>query len=407
MLPKWMIDHVFLVSFVLMCIAGLAIYAQIVFGMKETFDTIPIEYQKDANGNRTSNVKTGYYKTSSSTMALIPYGYDIDPRDQTKLVPKTATAIQSNVFGEIDRDTKWLSTDILPDGYYIAAADKTLGVLPPNMMPDVSSVDVNTSAVPSKLIIQYNVGYIGKDTYYNRVYTPLHPISPPLPKGIYYYDSAKQNVAFLPYGKIPNTKQGWGYISDPNLISPTGQFTADTRQYGDISNNYDITFHADAATIMASDTTSSDLSFGQVRVIDQYGNVVILPSAPVQSPITYYQPGSFPFGASTYIPKYEDSVYLSRLTQLATTAPYVSSNAPKGACELNANYPDKQEEYCRTLDTTTCSSTSCCVLLGGQKCVAGNENGPLFKANYGDFLLRNKDKYYFNGKCYGNCLSVL
>ena len=158
---------------------------------------------------------------------------------------------------------------------------------------------------------------------------------------------------------------------------------------------------------MASDTTSSDLSFGQVRVIDQYGNVVILPSAPVQSPITYYQPGSFPFGASTYIPKYEDSVYLSRLTQLATTAPYVSSNAPKGACELNANYPDKQEEYCRTLDTTTCSSTSCCVLLGGQKCVAGNENGPLFKANYGDFLLRNKDKYYFNGKCYGNCSSVL
>jgi len=405
MLPKWMTRHVYLVSFILICVAGLAIYLQALFEIKEAFDTVPLDYQKDANGNRTSNVKTGYYKTSSSTMALIPYGYVIDPTDQTKIVPKSESATQNHVFAEINENTKWTSTDILPDGYYIATANKTLGGLPPNMMPDVSSIDVNTSTVPPKLVIEYNVGYINKDTYYNRVFDPLHPISPPLPKGIYYYDSTKTKIAFLPYGKIPDTTKGWGYIKDPNLISQTGEFEADTRQYGDISNNYDITFHADAATIMANDTTSSDLSFGQVRVIDQTGNVVILPSAPVQSPITYYQPGSFPFGASTYIPKYEDSVYLSRLTQLATTAPYVSSNAPKGVCELNAKFPDKQEEYCRTLDSTSCSSTSCCVLLGGQKCVAGNESGPLFKANYGDFLLRNKDKYYFNGKCYGNCSS--
>jgi len=43
------------------------------------------------------------------------------------------------------------------------------------------------------------------------------------------------------------------------------------------------------------------------------------------------------------------------------------------------------------------------VLLGGQKCVAGNENGPTMKANYSDFLVLNKDFYYYQGKCYGNC----
>jgi hypothetical protein len=336
-------------------------------------------------------------------MAPVPYGYIVDPSDRTKIVPNSPTSTQTQSNALFQGNRQWTSTDILPDNYYIQAADGTLGQLPPNMMPDVKSIDVNTSSVPPKLIIQYNMGYVNKDTYYTRTFTPLNPINPPLPAGIYYFDAGHTSVAFLPYGKIPDTNNGYGYIADPNLISPTGQFEPDTQQYGDISNNYDVTFHSDVNTLMHNNDSTIDLSFGQVRVIDQTGNVVILPSAPVQSPITYYQPGSFPFGASSYIPKYEDSVYLSRLTQLSTTAPYISSKTPAGKCDLNKDLPDKQEEYCRTLDTTTCASTSCCVLLGGEKCVAGNEKGPLFKANYGDFLMRNKDKYFFNGKCYGNC----
>lgn len=392
MLPKWMTDHVYLVSFLFIVVTGLAIYIQAVFEIKESFETVPLDNKKVEGQN------PKYYKTSSSTMAVIPYGYAIDPTNNTKIVPKTQSATQSTL-GE---GQKWTSTDILPDDYYIRSADGTMSVLPSGMMPDVKSIDVNTSSVPPKLIVAYNPGYVNKDTYYNRVFTPIHQINPPLPKGIYYFDAQHSLVAFLPYGKIPDASNGYGYVRDKNLISPTGKFEPDQKQYGDISNNYDITFHADAKTIMATDETS-DLSFGQVRVIDQTGNVVILPSAPAQSPLTYYQPGSFPFGASTYIPKYEDSVYLSRLTQLATTAPYMSSNAPKGACDLNKDFPAKQEEYCRTLDSGSCASTSCCVLMGGEKCVAGNETGPLYKANYGDFLMRNKDKYFFNGKCYGNC----
>jgi len=391
-----MTSHFYLIVFLCILITGLAIYIQAVYEIKEGFDTVPIKF--DTSGN----LLKGYYQTSSSTMALVPYGYIVSPSDRTKIIPNSQTSTQTQANSLYQGSRKWTSTDILPDSYYIQAADGTLGQLPPNMMPDVKSIDVNTSTVPRKLIVQYNVGYVNKDTYYNRVFTHLNPISPPLPKGIYYFDARHATVAFLPYGKIPDASNGYGYVKDPNLISPTGKFEADKRQYSDISNNYDVTFHGDINTVLQNDT-STDLSFGQVRVIDQTGNVVILPSAPVQSPITYYQPGSFPFGASTYIPKYEDSVYLSRLTQLSTTAKYVSSNKPAGKCEQNKDFPDKQEEYCRTLNTSTCASTSCCVLLGGEKCVAGNEKGPLFKANYGDFLLRNKDQYFFKGKCYGNC----
>ena len=141
-----------------------------------------------------------------------------------------------------------------------------------------------------------------------------------------------------------------------------------------------------------------------MTVYDQMGNPVVVPYAAMQGTVTYYQPGSFPFGASSYIPKYEDSVYMSRTTQLATTSPYTPSSGALGACDAYKNLPVQREEYCRSLDANTCSSTSCCVLLGGAKCVAGDQTGPLYKNNYGDHLLRNKDAYYYNGKCYGNCV---
>ena len=133
------------------------------------------------------------------------------------------------------------------------------------------------------------------------------------------------------------------------------------------------------------------------------------------APILYYVPGAYKFGSSAYVPNYEDSVYLSRMTREAQTMPGYDPN-DLGAAEVkntksqlggfcNANKDDKQklEEKCMEIEAGSCASTSCCVLLGGQKCVAGNESGPSMTANYSDYSLRNKDFYYYQGKCYGNC----
>jgi hypothetical protein len=49
-------------------------------------------------------------------------------------------------------------------------------------------------------------------------------------------------------------------------------------------------------------------------------------------------------------------------------------------------------------------TTSCCVLLGSSKCVSGNENGPIMKANYSDVFIPNREYYYYNGRCFGNCI---
>jgi hypothetical protein len=133
------------------------------------------------------------------------------------------------------------------------------------------------------------------------------------------------------------------------------------------------------------------------------------------APILYYVPGVYKFGSSNYVPNYEDSVYLSRVTRQSQT---MAGNGPNsdnraqvmntsstlgGFCNATKNSKTQMEQKCNALSLDACASTSCCVLLGGQKCVAGNENGAYMTANYSDYSLRNKDFYYYQGKCYGNC----
>lgn len=122
------------------------------------------------------------------------------------------------------------------------------------------------------------------------------------------------------------------------------------------------------------------------------------------SPVLYYIPGAYKYGSSNYVPNYEDSVYLSRTTRLPQPAPVFNTAGMLGGfCTQFKNDKFAIEEKCGALDLNTCASTSCCTLIGGQKCVGGNENGPTNPANYSDGSLKNKDFYYYQGKCYGNC----
>jgi hypothetical protein len=118
---------------------------------------------------------------------------------------------------------------------------------------------------------------------------------------------------------------------------------------------------------------------------------------------TYYEAGSLKL-ASDYVPNYEDSIYLSKSTQLSTVTPlYKTSEMMGGFCNQFKTSPDKLEESCNSISSNVCASTTCCVLLGGNKCVSGSKFGPTFRANFTDKTIKNKDFYYYLGKCYGNC----
>lgn len=122
--------------------------------------------------------------------------------------------------------------------------------------------------------------------------------------------------------------------------------------------------------------------------------------------VNYYEPGSYKYDSGLYVPSYQDSVYLSKTTGKHTASEYLDmASLAGGICSHYKDQPEKLEEECAKLDKNICGSTSCCALLGGSKCVAGNAQGPISKLNYGDITIRNRDFYYYKGKCYGNCVS--
>jgi hypothetical protein len=61
---------------------------------------------------------------------------------------------------------------------------------------------------------------------------------------------------------------------------------------------------------------------------------------------------------------------------------------------------DSLKTSCGKLTKKNCNSTTCCIMLNGEKCVAGNEDGPTFKTESGEDI--NIDYYYYQNKCYGN-----
>jgi hypothetical protein len=272
---------------------------------KEGFDTVPIKY---ADKNNTTLVY-GYYQVDASNMAVIPYGYVIDPSNSTKIIPKTIEAKNSLI---LPKDAPALPPDgqKMPDGYYLLT-DASLGVLPPNMSPNLASLDFVSDSSFSPVIWHYEKGYTSQTQYYSKKYkTVKHPSPKALAPGVYYVDPSHVYVSVLPEGMIADASNGFGSIVNPKLNkSVVSNYYA--LQNRDISNNYNVQFHDNLDDIIAQNK-GSDLSFGEVRVRDQNGDIIVLPKVHTQEWTTYYEPGQYKYSASPYVPNYEESVYLSK-----------------------------------------------------------------------------------------------
>jgi hypothetical protein len=193
-----------------------------------------------------------------------------------------------------------------------------------------------------------------------------------------------------------------GTILTPSPSSAGGSITQFSRYD---PNNTNVEYHS---TNFQNDNDATANFTSSTAVKDPVsGDLIYLPNQTTQGYATYNQPDSFPFGPFSFVPNYEDSVYLSRSADIQIQTPVFNTVAHgAGFCTTSANDPGTLEATCNHLDTNICASTNCCVLLGGAKCVAGGQQGVTMKSNYNDPGLLNKDFYYYQGKCYGNCYSV-
>lgn len=380
---------------------------------KEGFDDlVPIQYVINANGTASTNLIPGYYKADDLFMRRIPYGYVIDPADPMHILPKSQTAI-TYATGKYEYE----SENIIEDGYYLTTGHK-LAILPPGMYADVSGVTYLRSSATGLPVLKYmyNEGYVSKDRHLlKRFPASIEKISE-LPPGFFYTDSTKTHISFLPEGAVADTTQEWGYKypagKSPTDINPSNV----SLSYSDISRNF-LEYHKTEAEIKADMEGSGATSLGgymSVIVKDKNGNLVKMPVPDASYGLlglngeVYYKPGQYPYGSQNYVPTYEDYVYLTyadgKKAPQMTMAKYVDASAAKGGfCETTKHSAIEREAQCNALSGNVCASTSCCVLLGGEKCVAGGEIGPNNKENYGDLFIKNKDFYYYNSKCYGNC----
>lgn len=167
------------------------------------------------------------------------------------------------------------------------------------------------------------------------------------------------------------------------------------------SDNFDITYHADPTKQSQDDLSTAGV--GKMWV-DVSGSLVAIPYSDVSNTTLYYSSGDYIFNSASYVPNYEESVFLSSLTNLPTTSRVRdTATTQSGFCEATKSSVLEREAKCNALDTNVCGSTDCCVLLGGSKCVAGNKNGPSIKSNYSDITIVNRDYYYYHGDCFGHC----
>lgn len=391
---------------------------------------------------------TGTKDYKQYTLKSLPYGYKALP-DKKSIMP--VTIVQRDTDGILDKE------NILPEWRELTFAEYSA-------IPSIPAKDIASIHPPSGF---FNI----KKTDYENAKIPInHDLLGP--------DTLNPNYTYLKYTgpqqDIPGYNYSYNIVGKPDN---TGEFVKDTpgtimapgngkykiklvQEYnandtpkkvkyviadipvGLLLDSTDPTFtklltdltkynsdNAANAPTLHPDFTDTDTAAsspppsaengGIYYQYDQTGKLVEIEYKDSNfAPTLYYMPGTYKFGSSAYVPNYEDSVYLSRMTREAQMMPGANPNgggaAPVfntssqlgGFCNADKDNKMKLEEKCNAVEPGSCASTSCCVLLGGQKCVAGNESGPLMTANYTDYTLRNKDFYYYQGKCYGNCANA-
>jgi len=275
------------------------------------------------------------------------------------------------------------------DGNYLVDADNYIIYDSTGNMvysDEIGKIGIVTNCTPD-IQLDSN-GYSKKSANNKLLYNP----------GMYVLNENGEIVLDQNGNKIINTQYNSNNPSNPN--NPNSS-SPDNTKYDNNPNDFP-EYHETAEQIKAS-PDYNEFKNGDIYVRDQTGNVVIMPGPSVQGSTTYYQPGSFKFGSSSYVPNYEDSIYLSKTTGLSSNATINPPYNLGGICNQYKDQPLLLEEACQKLNGNVCASTSCCVLLGGSKCVSGNERGPAVKSNYSDTYVPNRDYYYYQGKCYGNC----
>jgi hypothetical protein len=164
-----------------------------------------------------------------------------------------------------------------------------------------------------------------------------------------YYKIRDGKMKKIPYGYttnveknelLPNTQTAfWVNEVKKNISgnSVTDGSTIENSKYN--AGNYDFSYHDSLASIK-SQSGVYGTDFGTTIVVDSCGNKILIPYNEWQGHSIYYKPGSYKYGASTYIPSYEDSVYFGKKNYYGNTSfkPLLKKQSTLKYSRLSKNY---------------------------------------------------------------------
>jgi hypothetical protein len=362
-------------------------------------------------------IKKEGYETKASKLANekteSKYGDQSDANGLYDEFLQNAEDIPENPYEELLKNAKDIPSGGVPKEYYSIKVDSMRNgsvvsenkMLPVEYMPKNCKYNETTKSIEAKNLSD-TIGCNGQYyTFFNNSFANVPDeyygitITSKNSAGNIITEKKMMSVEYMPEGCMLSGKVDKGIIP----ISPSGNFEKDQEKCRDKFVTYgsgkQMTYDEDnldkyATNIEKNGSEKEDLQ----KKFDV--NLKLVNPPPI-----YYEPGSYTFGCTGYVPDYERSIYLSKTTNMSQVdditagAPYLEG----GFCTQYANSPQNMEQKCQSLDNQTCASTNCCVLLGGKKCVSGDSQGPKIKANYSDNQILNRDYYYYQGKCFGNC----
>lgn len=112
-------------------------------------------------------------------------------------------------------------------------------------------------------------------------------------------DASGVNITYFTSANVDTyAKVDYSMNSLTDIVDPEQTVTFD-------STGLDIQYHAPLDVIEAESQTGT-------LTLDKDGNLVTMPWSDVSTNIMYYEPGAYKYGSTTYVPSYEDSVFLSQ-----------------------------------------------------------------------------------------------
>ena len=131
-----------------------------------------------------------------------------------------------------------------------------------------------------------------------------------------------------------------GFVETGPPVPEIDEKTADKIDYSKGLSNLDIEYH-DSAEKIAKDT-GYGLEVGVVWLYDPIEKKKVAVSRPViQNSATYYEPGTYTYGGSSYVPDYSESVLLSKANNYFTdkTAATTTKNTSFNFYDINVAHP--------------------------------------------------------------------